>query len=274
MSKKFDIAIMNPPYDRNLHLKILEKVIPHCEETINISPIRWLQDPLAKYKKNSDYNKFKESIAEHIATLKELTTKEAGELFNIGVPFQLGIVKCTNEKQKLFEVKSNKILDKVISQLPNERVKVICSEPKKYDCVVTLISGGKNGGTEAISHWMLSKQKAIYNNGKNENGETYKEYRDKIIWGNLKSKSEVTHYEFDTKEERDNFYDACETTFFRYCFKMSLVDINVKLEFLPIMSDYTQPWTDERFREYFNITDEEWKEIEETMSKYKQHEHS
>ena len=24
MSKKFDIAIMNPPYDRNLHLKILD----------------------------------------------------------------------------------------------------------------------------------------------------------------------------------------------------------------------------------------------------------
>ena len=49
---------MNPPYDGNLHLKILEKVIPIADKVINISPVRWLQDPLAKYKKNSDYKKF------------------------------------------------------------------------------------------------------------------------------------------------------------------------------------------------------------------------
>ena len=60
---KFDVAIMNPPYDGNLHLKILEKVIPIADKVVNISPARWLQDPLAKYKKNSDYNKFENSIS-------------------------------------------------------------------------------------------------------------------------------------------------------------------------------------------------------------------
>ena len=50
---KFDVAIMNPPYDGNLHLKILEKVIPIADKVVNISPARWLQDPLAKYKKTA-----------------------------------------------------------------------------------------------------------------------------------------------------------------------------------------------------------------------------
>ena len=35
------------------------------------------------------------------------------------------------------------------------------------------------------------------------------------------------------------------------------------------MSDYTQPWTDERFYKFFNITPDEQKIIEETMAKYK-----
>ena len=32
---KFDVAIMNPPYDKNLHLKILEKVIPIADEVVD-----------------------------------------------------------------------------------------------------------------------------------------------------------------------------------------------------------------------------------------------
>ena len=35
---KFDVAIMKPPYDGNLHLKILEKVIPVADKVVNISP--------------------------------------------------------------------------------------------------------------------------------------------------------------------------------------------------------------------------------------------
>lgn len=63
---KFDKIIMNPPYSKNLHLKILAKTIEHLKdensECVNLSPIRWLQDPLAKYKKNSDLKRFKDSV--------------------------------------------------------------------------------------------------------------------------------------------------------------------------------------------------------------------
>ena len=34
---------------------------------------------------------------------------------------------------------------------------------------------------------------------------------------------------------------------------------------LPWMVDYKEPWTNERFREYFKITDDEWSDVVETM---------
>ena len=46
----FDKIIMNPPYNRNLHLKILRQVMNKADEVVNLSPIRWLQDPLAEMK--------------------------------------------------------------------------------------------------------------------------------------------------------------------------------------------------------------------------------
>ena len=60
---KFDVAIMNPPYDGSLHLEIMEHVIPNSKEVIDISPVRWLQDPLVKLKSNSDYKKYEETIS-------------------------------------------------------------------------------------------------------------------------------------------------------------------------------------------------------------------
>ena len=57
LGMKFDKIIMNPPYDRNLHLKILEECLKHIKndgEIINLSPIRWLQDPLAEFEASAE----------------------------------------------------------------------------------------------------------------------------------------------------------------------------------------------------------------------------
>lgn len=80
MGMKFDVAIMNPPYDRNLHLKILETVIPHAEKVINISPLRWLQDPFAPYLTRSDYCKFENGVSKHIKDLEVIPAKNASQI--------------------------------------------------------------------------------------------------------------------------------------------------------------------------------------------------
>ena len=77
---KFDHIIMNPPYCRNLHLKILNEAINNSDDIVNLSPIRWLQDPLAEYKRNSDFKKFTE-IRERIESIEIITAKDACDVF-------------------------------------------------------------------------------------------------------------------------------------------------------------------------------------------------
>ena len=99
---KFDHIIMNPPYCRNLHLKILNEAINHSDDIVNLSPIRWLQDPLAEYKRNSDFKKF-ENVRKHIESIEIISAKDAcdvfGALFNIRLNTDLGIYHvCNSEK--------------------------------------------------------------------------------------------------------------------------------------------------------------------------------
>ena len=81
---KFDCIIQNPPYQRNLHLKILAEAIKHLKDekskVVNLSPVRWLQDPLAKYKKNSNWYRFQENIAKHIESLDVFFQKKCQTL--------------------------------------------------------------------------------------------------------------------------------------------------------------------------------------------------
>ena len=93
---KFDCIIMNPPYCRNLHLKILNEAIHHSDDIVNLSPIRWLQDPLAEYKRNSDWKKF-ENIRNHIENIDIIKVTDAETLFGISLPFNLGVYHITKD---------------------------------------------------------------------------------------------------------------------------------------------------------------------------------
>ena len=84
---------MNPPYDKNLHLKILEQsinLLTHDGILVNLSPIRWLQDPLAKYKKTSDWYKFKE-VREHTHKINVIIARDFQAMFGAIGNFDLGI---------------------------------------------------------------------------------------------------------------------------------------------------------------------------------------
>src|SRR5574344_2683627 len=73
--KKFDYIIMNPPYDGSLHLKCLEQALNFKKDNgtlICLHPARWLEDPLWKYKKNSDHAKYQETIIDKLSSVKLL----------------------------------------------------------------------------------------------------------------------------------------------------------------------------------------------------------
>ena len=91
---KFDHIIMNPPYCRNLHLKILNEAINHSDDIVNLSPIRWLQDPLVEYKRNSDFKKFTE-IRERIESIEIIDAKDACAMFSALFNTDLGVYHIT-----------------------------------------------------------------------------------------------------------------------------------------------------------------------------------
>ena len=74
---------------------------------------------------------------------------------------------------------------------------------------------------------------------------------------------------FDTVQEAQNFIDSINTEFFLFFNYLTKLDVNVQFQYLPFMKDYREPWTNERFQRYFQVSDEEMKFIKDTMKKYK-----
>ena len=173
----------------------------------------------------------------------------------------------------------NNIIDRILSTMPDNMCNHLkMSIPNNWSLVMSMMVGGSGGRLATCSSWNSEYDKYVYHDNKNNNGQTYEEYRRSKCWGNVKPRAEACHFEFATEDELRNFYDALQTKFFRYIFTVSLVDVHVHPEFYPYMQDYTQSWTDKRFCEYFGITgyiddehaepNSEWEIILNTMKEY------
>ena len=261
---KFDVAIMNPPYDGNLHLKILEKVIPVADKVVNISPIRWLQDPLAKYKPKKDNlpEKYK-NILSALESLTIIPASDANKLFNINWG-DLGIYvidkNCKNPYQ-IIEHPGVKIVDKIQFNKSCSLRDVMCNEKGIYFCPITHAMRAVNC---AHGYTIL-----FTDNGPYAKSGWTKDAGNNYHFINLNSKNEV-----------DNFKKYVTTKSVRFiCKLVALGGMGGQNNLIPYMPDYTQPWTDKRFCEYFGITgyidddhaepDSEWEIILKTMEEYK-----
>lgn len=71
----------------------------------------------------------------------------------------------------------------------------------------------------------------------------------------------VRFLNFTTDMERYNAWQSYFTKFARFCF---ILDESMKLS--PYMNNYTKPWTDERFKQYFELTDIEWQLIDTVIN--------
>jgi hypothetical protein len=243
----FDIAIQNPPYDRNLHLKVLEQVLKVADKVINISPVRWLQDPFAPYLNKSDYNKFEESVSKHIKDIQFIPAKEATELFgdasftmNLGI-YELDVNGGWNYQHN--DPLVNKMVHKTMQSswsnfswqdyyagnIPVKAFKLnvapIHSKDSKYPIMCQTY--------EDQCKTQPAKKRSDGNGGMGHNG---------------------GHFEFDTEEERKNFYDCYNTAFMQWYIKLWKFDVNVVGYKLPYFGDYTHQWKLRDFFVWFDLT--------------------
>ena len=264
---------MNPPYSGNLHLKILSHLIslyPDAE-AVNLSPIRWLQDPLAEYKKNSDWKKF-EDIRAKITSLEPLLQKQIDGLFGIQFNAQIGIYYCTKDGgfdySSLVDKDFMKIYRKCISKTKWTPVISQFSKRTKKDWTPVCLLGGhvEVGGFGVRMYrdryWWFEDDKCMSPRFKGKTFEECKSY-------NMMSPDKMTIVEFDSGNEAANFYKYISSDLFSYLTRGHTMDGHIYPSMLAYVDDYTHPWTNEDLYRYFDLTEEEIKVIEETMEKYK-----
>lgn len=275
--KRFDYAIMNPPYYKNLHLKILEKVIKVTEKTINISPIRWLQDPYAKNKKTSDWNRFKSGVLDKIEDLYILKQDDATEVFEALLSSDIGIYTCSDKGGYNCENIVNPIIRKILSK--KNTGNPVFEQGKKdgwrvrIATIVDTVGGHFVRGKKMLN--TIGKMIYFYD-GKRDGKPWYEFYQ-----RNQHSKitEEITwSIGFNSESEAKNFCDSQNTAVAKFFTHYVKVDVNVHPYVILWMDDYTKPWTNARFCEYFGITGfvsdteaepgSEWETILETMKKY------
>ena len=247
---KFDVAIMNPPYDRNLHLKILEAVIPHAEKTINISPVRWLQDPFAPYLTRSDYCKFEESVSKKIESLDIISAKDASKLFDAAFVMNLGIYTCSENGGYQYQHKEPLITKIVEKTMQHSWSPYSMQNFYRNGGVVTkpyILETGCFGGSASIGFDILMCQSY-----KTQCEFTVKDYQIKhYISGKMKG---ACHFEFATEEERKNFYNCYTHPFMKWTYHLWKEDVNIRDYKVPYFDDYTHPWKLKDFFAWFELT--------------------
>lgn len=243
MEKKFDAVIMNPPYDRNLHLKILEAVIPHAEKVVNISPVRWLQDPFAPYSTRSDYCKFEDSISKKIESLDVISAKDASKLFDASFTMNLAIYTCG---QGGYNYQHNdplitKIVEKTMlnNWMPFSPKNYYIGNIERKNFVLNVAGFGdpimcKTYESQLTAH-LVSEENAMHGGGSKRGG----------------------HFEFDTEEERRNFYECYRHPFMLWHASLWKVDQSTYDDKVPYFTDYSHPWDYADFFAWFNLSEEE-----------------
>jgi len=270
---KFDVVVGNPPYQRNLHLKFLElsnDLIKDSGLIIWIHPARWIQDPLGIKKKNSDFNNYKDLP---FIDFKIITANEGRKLFNIGITTDLVISSLQKGEKSILDLKKvyqlrnipydlNIVFETDLPSLSD----VI--EKDKRDGIRVQIRPiiPKIGGGAKFRYYLVNKRDDIIIDGL-KNGKE---------WSQTTSKNQFTKpigspiplsIKFNSITEAQNFIDSTFTDFYSFLMFLSKTDVHVQVKYLPFMMDYTKPWTDRRFREYFNISDENMDFIHEIMKK-------
>lgn len=264
--KKFDVVLMNPPYDKNMHLKFLEKVINVANNIISIQPVRWLKDPFAMYKR-STLKKY-ENVAKNINSIEEFKNKnyDKDRKFDIQIFSELGIYVIQNNDNKIdyknyWKESRNKeeisIIEKVCF---SDKCKYLNNviEKNKRDGIrvpIALISG--NRGTLPI-YKDISYTIDGFINGKDwtkcKNMGGYEKPENSPLPNSIK---------FETEEEAKNFYNSYKNlNFLKVLCDITNQQQHIQDDRLPFLNDYSKEITDKYLYNLFKLTENEIKYIE------------
>ena len=234
--KKIDFILMNPPYNKDLHLKFLEKTIEIADNVINISPHDWLTNKFAKTEKSKFRRYFREKYSKYIEDLEIISPEDFNKYFGTSNWFGVAI-EVFKENAKGIDpdkfLNNDMLLNKIINKihtLPSLRSKFTRRIDNELFVPVRLTSHG------------------------------YLNYVERD-YSKIKSKAGIL---FNSENEVKNFIDSFDTWLYKYLEKSEWQGSENSAS-VPYLGDYTKPWTNERLYRLFNITKEEQKIIKDMI---------
>lgn len=260
---QFSTIVGNPPFKKNLHLQIINSIIPYMNGVgCFIHPARWFEDPLAGDKKNADRVKFKD-VVDRLDVVKIIDKKTANKTFGITFNGDLMISRVksrpTGNDIKIYSGIAQRCIDVILSfsrehnlgmydeknKVDGWRVQIKELTPldphidsqteysRKCQCnlfaknKVNVFYNGFDGNTE----WMMTRRQTM---GKKLSGDPFPD-----------------SIKFRTKREALNFEKSCNTNFYNNILYLLKWDMHTPLNYLPWMGDYSHPWTDADYCRFF-----------------------
>lgn len=255
--------IMNPPYDGAKHLKTLDKTIKAFQdsEIVNLSPIRWLQDPFASDKKSTEFERFN-NIRKYIADIEVISAKEANDLFGINLFSDLGIYTINDkggfDTENFWKIFRSDVNINILGKIKNhDSLKNHIEKNQRSGIRVPLTDIAGNRGNLPIY-----KDISVLIDGLKD-GKDWTKCKNMGGYEKPENSPLPNSVKFDTLEEAQNFYDSFKTKFFRYICNITVQQQHIQTQVIPFMSSYKNPWTDKMLYEYFGLDENEIKEIEE-----------
>lgn len=264
---KFDVVVGNPPYDRNLHLKVINTVIKNLSPEgygCFIHPARWLEDPLWEYKKSCDKKRFKD-LVDKIESVSLIENDKIINIFDINYNGELMISKIKSKPLKkdisLFSHIANEAIKSILSYSIENNLEMFDDKLKRdgWRCqindIIPMLSVVHDGFSEFSRKRQCNlfgkKKENVFFDGKTKDGRDWIETRNKNKHSKISGSPFPHSIRFDTEEEALNFEKSCNTNFYNNIMYLLKLDMNTPLAFLPYMHDYTHEWTDEDYCRFF-----------------------
>ena len=284
---KFDCIIQNPPYMRTLHLQITRKAMEHCDSAVILQPAEWVMNKEWETMKRCILRRFVD-IAQKITSLERLNRRNLAvraeeQCKDESSDLELAIFTYSRDAennywktfwQLRYSDDEIRILDYVKSKTKKSLIDVIDKDEKTDGIRVPIRP--MVSCTGGVSHPIVYFKYFKYAIDNKVNGVNYRRYLGSV---SKSSRSTMKQFnidldspmkfsvKFNTTYEAENFYDSLNTNFIKYVIQLNTHGQNVYWHRIPFMEDYSTPWTDQRFYDYFGICSNDRKIIEDTIKK-------
>lgn len=259
---KFDKTIMNPPfgtaYNPYLHNNIYIKACECSDTVVCLMPAGKLQTPR---KINSTELDLTKTLTNELLIVTNSTASKAfktGQAENLGIYIHKNGLN-SNIDWEMMSFKNSEKLKSIYNKVKDKKLKTLLNAKEKCPVDFSI--------------------KVSENHGHPGSNDEYDIISPDIkIAYSTKISSQSVFFNFKSENEAENFRQSLMTTFMKYLRYIERNSTHIYIREYPYMEDYTQPWTNQRFCEYFGITGfisdteaepgSEWEEILNTMKDY------